>query len=51
VDGDLVICSDPQFVGGSGRFTRANGSGTIDAIGHLSRGLPFEGTIHGTTDY
>jgi hypothetical protein len=50
-DGNLVIQATYNFVGGSGRFIDATGSGTIDAIAFLSPGLPFVGTFNGTIDF
>jgi hypothetical protein len=50
-DGNLVIEGDYQFVGGTGRFEGATGSGTIDAVAFLSPGFPFVGQFDGTIVY
>ena len=50
-NGNLLIHGSYEFVGGTGRFADASGSGDIDAIGYLSPGLPFEGSLQGSIDY
>jgi len=50
-DGNLVIEGNYRFVGGTGLFDGATGSGTIDAIAFLSPGLPFVGEFQGVIDY
>jgi hypothetical protein len=48
---NLVIHGTYEFMGGTGRFADATGSGDVDAIGFFSPGLPVFGTIAGTIDY
>jgi len=47
----LIIHGNYEFIGGTGRFADASGSGDIDAIAFLAPGLPFVGTINGTIDF
>ena len=48
--GSLIIHGTYEFDGGTGRFAAATGSGDIDALGFLARGLPVFGTLAGTID-
>lgn len=50
-NGNLLIHGSYEFIGGTGRFADASGSGDIDAIAYLSPGLPFEGNLRGAIDY